>query len=210
MGNAYVRKVMKVVLGGNILSFDDPKEQHNLDFFSKNKKMYVCGWYCRNYDLTKKHQDLFIHKYSLKDIFYRENNLINKIERFKEEGCILVGVHVRRGDYKEWEGGKYYFNDDVYIKYIESLRKSIVNLYGRKCIVVVFSNENVDFCVHDEMLISKNEWYIDHHAMSKCDFLLGPPSTFTLWASYIGKTKYWHITDPSRDVLLDDFSYCTG
>lgn len=44
--------------------------------------------------------------------------------------------------------------------------------------------------------------------MSKCDYLNGPPSTFTLWASYMGRVKYYQIKDNTGNIYINDFSYC--
>ena len=33
----------------------------------------------------------------------------------------VVGVHIRRGDYKTWEGGKYYFEHQEYAEQMEAV-----------------------------------------------------------------------------------------
>jgi len=43
-----------------------------------------------------------------------------------------------------------------------------------------------------------------------CDYLIGPPSTFTLWASYVGKVKYFHLKNKSGEIAIDDFVKCVG
>ncbi|GAB1414630.1 hypothetical protein MASR2M117_00360 [Paludibacter sp.] len=45
-----------------------------------------------------------------------------------------------------------------------------------------------------------------------CDYLLGSPSTFTMWASYIGEnSKYYHTTN-RNDIPnnLSCFKVCNG
>ena len=48
----------------------------------------------------------------------------------------------------------------------------------------------------------------DHWLMSQCDYLIGPPSTFSMWASFMGKTKFYHIYSPEETITLDKFSVC--
>ena len=36
------------------------------------------------------------------------------MQKWKQQGCLLIGVHIRRGDYKEWCGGKYYYENNLY------------------------------------------------------------------------------------------------
>jgi hypothetical protein len=135
---------------------------------------------------------------------------LEKIAYLKNNKQIVVGVHIRRGDYKYWMEGKYFFNDNVYLTYMWNISKDIEKEYNKKCSFIIFSNTKISINESDNIYKSENKWYIDHYLMSKCDFLIGPPSTFTLWASYIGKVKYFHIRNDSGKVNIDDFILCEG
>jgi len=123
---------------------------------------------------------------------------------------IVVGVHIRRGDYKYWENGKYYFTDDIYQMYINNISYELNKRSNKRIKFFLFSNENINIERTEDTIISTYDWYIDQLIMSKCDYLIGPPSTFTLWASYIGKVKYYHIKDETGNINVNDFSYCIG
>ena len=43
--------------------------------------------------------------------------------------------------------------------------------------------------------------------MSQCDYLMGPPSTFTMWASFMGKVPLGIIRDRSQTLSMADFKY---
>ena len=102
----------------------------------------------------------------------------------------MVGVHIRRGEsYKEWENGRNYYADDVYLKYMSQLEKELESLYSRNVIFFIFSNDNTGIEEKGNICVSRNPWYIDQYLMSRCDYLMGPPSTFTMWSSYVGKTR---------------------
>ena len=45
----------------------------------------------------------------------------------------------------------------------------------------------------------------DQWLMSQCDYLVGPPSTFTTWASFMGKVPLLHIMGKDQKVQLCDF-----
>jgi len=91
-----------------------------------------------------------------------------------------------------------------------TLKKEVENNSNKKCFFIIFSNEDVLIKKNEYIHISKNKWYIDHFLMSKCDYLIGPSSTFTLWASYIGKVKFYHISNDSGEINLNDFKYFRG
>lgn len=71
-----------------------------------------------------------------------------------------------------------------------------------KHIFVLFSNEDLNIQHSSNVFISNEEWYVDHHIMTVCDYLIGPPSTFTLWAGYIGHAKVIHIHTDKGNVIL--------
>jgi hypothetical protein len=136
--------------------------------------------------------------------------MLKKILELKNRNIFVIGIHIRKGDYKYWNGGKYYFNEDIYLKYMQNIKNEIQNIYNRECFFIIFSNENIVINENLNIIISRNKWYIDHFLMGKCDMLIGPPSTFTLWASYIGKVKYYHIENDSGEISVDKFKFCKG
>lgn len=174
-----------------------------------HKNYYVAGWSFRVNDLTKKYQNLLASRYSIKKEYYHDNAMYNYIMGIDRSKFSLIGIHVRRGDYKYFAGGKYYFSDNVYEKYIKMM-SILVEKTGRQALFIIFSNDAVELQDSNSVRFSKNPWYVDHHLMSNCDYLLGPPSTFTLWASYIGRVKYFHLQNDGHQLSLNDFEYCYG
>ena len=179
----------------------DKKDDENLcevrllKAFKKHNTIYVAGWYFRVPNLAEKHRPEMQKQYALKPLFYNENSLYKKINALKTESYKLIGIHIRRGDYIKWKGGKYYYNDDVY----EKLMQNFSTQHGEKHAFIIFSNDNTKFKERKNLLISKEYWYIDHHLMSFCDYLFGPPSTFTFWASYVGQAKLSYIHYKKND-----------
>jgi len=173
-----------------------------LKAFDKNNCVYVGGWAFRVPELVEKHGIELRKKYTLKLDFYRENNFVKKIANYKSDGYILVGVHLRRGDYKTWKKGKYYYSDDVYKKQIESISQQLSAKGETKQIVILFSNEPLQFEQSENIFISKENWYIDHYIMAQCHYLIGPPSTFTLWASIVGNAKLFHLFESENEFKI--------
>lgn len=174
------------------------------------KCVLVHGWCFRAHHLTEKFQDYFIKKYRLLTSFHYDNTLLNFISTINKNEYTIIGVHIRKGDYRTFEDGKYYFDDHVYQTYIQRLTKIDEGPMMKKKMFIIFSNEKVNIPENENLKISKNRWYIDHLLMSRCDYLIGPPSTFTLWASYIGKNKYFHFQDNSGFIEKSSFAICHG
>ena len=120
---------------------------------------------------------------------------------------LIVGVHIRRGDYKTFIGGRFYYDDLVY----EQRMGEIVDLCkDRDVCFYLASNEEVPESLaknFNTFSIPKANTAEDLYALSKCDILLGPPSTFTGWASYLNDIPIYYIYDKEKKIeSLDSFS----
>ena len=171
-----------------------------LKALERSNTVFVSGWNFRVPELTEKHHEKIAARYSLKPEFYEKNTFYKKIVELKKEENILIGVHIRGGDYKKWLKGKYYFEDDVYEAYMNDISQKISTQTDKNQIFIIFSNDKVKFTESENLLISKESWYLDHHIMSLCDYIIGTRSTFPLWASYIGRNKFFCILDNSGKI----------
>jgi Glycosyl transferase family 11 len=175
-----------------------------------NSKILFCdGWFFRSFATTVKYrtyyQNIFnpnIDKEYLLETYLRKAN--------PEE--VIIGVHIRRGDYKYYTNGIYYYNDNTYINKIYQLI-TCLNIDNYK--IILFSDDqtlNIEEFKKNfkKVIISKGIETVDHFLMSKCDYIIGPPSTFSLWASYIGETPFYHIRNADDNISLDKFTVCNG
>lgn len=170
----------------------------------RDRLVFVGGWEFRVYDLVLKHSKSLKEKYSLKRTNKDFFNIYNKIKNYE----IVLGVHIRRNDYTKWQSGKYAFNDAVYSRVVGDF----IRLQSEEKIVALyFSDEKLNMsslCCPVDYLISKNKYYIDYQLMGKCNYLIGPPSTFTIWASFCYGVPYMHIENPQQEICLEDFKIC--
>lgn len=149
----------------------------------------------------------------LRKIFMPSETIVKSIDDlFKEgkgENVVIVGVHIRRGDYKTFIGGRFYFDDIIYI----SLMRQVEKLFPEKCVqFYVATNE----CLSEELVRSfkvlslKSEITAAHdlYALSKCDYIMGPPSTFSRWAAFINNVPLCFVWDRHQEILsIEDFDY---
>ena len=179
----FIKKIIRM-FGFRVLNFTDQFYDTSQPDFSilKNSLVFVEGWSFRVDYLTEKYKNHFQNKYSISDncirrYRYRSINNYSKISEKIDQSEICIGIHIRRGDYKEWLGGIHYYDDRVYINAMNAVKELFPN---KKIQYIMFSNEKISLNDSENVIISKNEWYIDHYLMSKCDYLIGPPSTFTM------------------------------
>jgi hypothetical protein len=117
---------------------------------------------------------------------------------------IVVGVHIRRGDYVNFRGGLFYYELGVYLEFMSKVRRLLRN---KEVGFLICSNEPVasatfsNFNAH----LGPNDLIEDMYSLARCDYLIGPPSTYTMWASYYGGVPALQIMDPVSDPTLADF-----
>ena len=99
---------------------------------------------------------------------------------------IVVGVHIRRGDYKAFRGGSLYYDDEQYLKWMKEFSASAM----RPVRFVIVSNESVDASVFAsggcDVVVASGLPQEDVITLSRCDYIMGPASTFSWWAAYYG------------------------
>ncbi len=171
------------------------------------KKYIIDSWYYRDY------QSLFKHHDKITEFFRPREDINNEIEEWCKSNiynvdAVTVGIHMRRGDYITWENGKYYFTDEEYLRYMKMLCENT----GKKIRFVLVSNEFVEINHFDEVDAIKgpakkiNDLYI----LAKCDYIMGPPSSYSWWAAYYGWKKYLTLYSKDSKITLDDFKCVEG
>jgi hypothetical protein len=112
--------------------------------------------------------------------------------RARENCDVLVGVHIRQGDYKEHLNGKYFYESEDYARI---MRETSDLFPGRKVGFLVCSNRP-----QDPQRFAGMSWMTgdghpvaDLYSLAKCDYIFGPPSTFSQWASLYGNVPLWIV-----------------
>lgn len=141
------------------------------------------------------------------DVVCRKVEMI--IERARGGGIPVVGIHIRRGDYREFADGRYFFSLDQYVGLMRQMR----NILGHKTSFLVCSNEHIDPAIFDGLnthFVPDATSVEDVYGLSLCDYILGPNSTFSMWASFFGQVPIFFVDDPYDSISLDDFEPFVG
>ena len=155
------------------------------------------------------HRDLWSYREPLRAFFElaakHRDRVTPLTERARLNCDVLIGVHVRGGDkYRQWRQGAYYYDQATYMDLIERASR-------------LFSSDRVGFlvCGNERLdLESFTEWPYtrgtgvpveDLYSLAECDYLIGPPSTFSSWASYYGDVPRYVVKDPRRPLTVEAF-----
>lgn len=169
-----------------------------------NRHALVEGWSVRYFPLLFKHLD------EMKRLFEFKAEISDKVSRYISgyNGGVRIGVHIRRGDYATWNNGRFFFDDKAFV---EKIRQLASLLGDSKITVYICGNDpglNKDYYIKElkdmKVCFPDGNPGEDLCLLSQCDYLIGPPSSFSLMATFYDKAKlYW--LGLNEDMRLEDF-----
>ena len=165
------------------------------------------GWCVRFPDLFEKYKSEILQLFAFSPAVQR--NVAEKMWG-KRGDTLRLGIHVRRGDYDRWCGGRYYYSDE---QYVEVIRQFLLLFSGKKTDIYICGNDpelNRDY--YSRLLSGEAQvCFPDGSAaedlclLSQCDYIIGPPSTFTLVASMYNDALLYWIVDPQNHLQPSSF-----
>ena len=137
-----------------------------------------------------------IVKYFTPSIKFLEN--INKpLRKLRSNTDIVVGVLIRQTDYREWNGGKYFFSSEEYIKILSNFNtKNSDKKIGY--FIATDEDQNINLFKNLNCCVRVGYPLENMYTLSKCDYLIGPPSSYIGWSAFYGNIPLFSIT--SLDV----------
>jgi len=174
---------------------------------AKTKIVLMHGWLFRDKINQNKYKELVLDTWTPNHNFLK--NINTYYNKYKVGHDILIGIHVRRGDYKRFEGGKWYFAPEQYYQKMIEI-SSLKKFEGKKIGFVICTNEKDMSLQNPENLSLFNDqrhFVEDLYLLAKCDYIVGPPSTFSLWASFYGDVPLLMIENVSTTI---DDNYFTS
>ncbi|MCS3672424.1 hypothetical protein GGQ21_003094 [Salinibacter ruber] len=112
-------------------------------------------------------------------------------ENYRKKFDRIVGLHIRHGDFRTWESGRHFFEIDTYV---DAVRKNILDSNSKTLIVAVSNTKLPDGIFPETPCVRGPGTEIgDLYALSKCDVIVGPFSTFNLWGSFFGRVPRYEM-----------------
>lgn len=190
-----------------VVSYDTPgevsaeKEKRILD----SRTVMVQGWEVRFYE------DFLTYADEIRHLFSFLPAVESAVSPLLPEGkdTLRIGLHVRRGDYARWNGGRYLFSDEQYA----AVAAKIAALHPeRKITLYICSNDpKLDIeCYRNALpnatiITPKGNPAEDLCLLSHCDLLAGAPSTYSLTAAFYHDIPLYWIENPDDTVTPESF-----
>lgn len=114
------------------------------------------------------------------------------VQRARQECDLLIGVHIRQGDYREHWDGIHFFETSQYVRLMREVAERFAPLRVGFLVCSNQAQEPTHFAglpVH----YGPGNLFQDLIALSLCDRIIGPLSTFSGWASFYGEVPLLNI-----------------
>lgn len=160
-----------------------------LDAERSTRFLCLVGWSFRNAVTLERHRGVVQSFFALKAKY---GDAVKRIVGEARRGADhLVGIHIRRTDYKNYLNGKYFFPLEVYRRVMRDIQ---AQLPGHTRFLVC-SDSGVDLAFFSglDIAFSSGHPVEDNYALSACDYIAGPPSSYSAWASFYGDTPLFFI-----------------
>ena len=148
----------------------------------------------------------------LKRIFRPKTEIVEKgkriIKQLKEETDIVIGVHIRRGDYATWNEGRFFYELEDYYQFMLRIQE----LYKDKRVgFIISSNEDFSLEIFKQCKCCRfgkepSGAILDLYTLSICDYIIGPFSSYSRWASFIGEVPLCFLETREQQFINESFS----
>jgi hypothetical protein len=162
----------------------------------KNRCLLFNGFIFHEYFLSHESINFKIRKSFLPSSEYEK--LINEpICKLRKKNEVLCGVLVRQTDYRTWNDGKCFYSS---MKYAKILNDTKIAFKNKTLSFFIATDEKQDHELYEglDFIIRVGHPIENLYSLSKCDFLIGPPSSYVAWASLYGNIPLFTITDQFR------------
>ncbi len=182
--------------------FDDISSVNNIELEAL-KKSWLCTvkvWRFRSNCLIKNDRGL------IKEIFTPTPDILYKCRQFIKQlnADIVVGVHIRWGDYKT-EAPSFFHSIEIYKTRMLEAQK----LFPEKkvgFIVCSEESEMIDELKELNCIYPQSNAITDLYTLAQCNYLIATSSTFSGWASYWGEVGLFTINNEHKKIVsLADF-----
>ena len=188
----------------------DTKEEGDIDLngeifgkcLASGKLLLPMGWKFSDYAGIRKHREEIARYFT--PVAPVRKPVKALIARARAMGDLLVGVHIRQEDYRSWKNGIHFYETGRYAQWMSEI---VDTNPGKRVVFLVCASDALEEVLFRGIPYLKGPGFPagDLHALSLCDKIIGPPSTFSAWASYHGGVPLCVLRDKSASVASENF-----
>jgi hypothetical protein len=118
---------------------------------------------------------------------------------------VLIGLFARRGDYRKFFDGRFYYPWSDYARWA---REAMDHYPGKRVVIVAAGDDPIPIEAFEGLPVvlttgsvnSGGHWLESFLELAHCDILLGPPSTFVACAAFYGDKPWWPLRSAGQSL----------
>lgn len=169
--------------------------------------LFVRGSGFRDPEMVRKHAEEIREFFRIPE--QNQRNIDELIARARQDTDVLVGIHIRHGVLHFESTRRHFYPTRRYAEFMDQL----IELFpGRRVSFLLCSDWPQDPATFSRFNITFGTGDVveDLYAFARCDYLVGIPSTFTMWASFYGKVPLSFIRSFDQRLSWADFATVEG
>ena len=185
--------------GQLIILLETPEVQAQIE---DARVVFVYGWIFRAPGAVQKHAEAVRAYFRPIEAYERISS--EAVAPLRRGADVVIGVHIRQGDYRGWRKGRCFFTLPQYAGWMRELAEQFP---GKKVAFLVCSDEprRSEEFPGLSIGIGPGSPMGDVYALAKCDYILGTLSSFSQWASFYGNKPLYQVRDGSDHLDLGKF-----
>ena len=169
------------------------------------RSYYAYGWPFYDLEALRKQAPLIRRHFAPNEAL--KNEVEERIRTFRTQGhTMIVGVHIRRRDYAIWRNGEFYYEDETYKDKMDQMNRLLAPKHGRVQFLI-FSDEKINMSRYPDrnydVLEASGSAIQDFYMLSRCDYIISPPSSFSGLASFLGNVPRFIIVNRDEEVTSE-------
>lgn len=183
----------------DVCDLSDPEV---ISLLRRRNLVFMQGWKFRSEAALARHTGAI--REFFRPLAEHRANIAALIARARADTDILVGVHIRHGIIN-FANARHHWNPPE--KYADMMGQVQSFFPGKQVTFLICSDAQQDPEVFSQYrhFFGTGHLIEDLYAFAECDYLFGPPSTFTLWASFYGEVPLRFVSGSSTTLRLEDF-----
>jgi hypothetical protein len=171
---------------------------------------WLIGWRIASWPLVRKHGDAIRRHLAVRDELAAPGYRL--VEEARREADVVIGVLCRQTDYRVFLGGRFFIDQPSMARKLNA----VAAMYpGKRVVFVLTSDEPIEtshFSALTHRVATGSQGMGGHFvesiaALSRCDLVVGAPSTFAAWAAFLGAKPYLPLLlnrEPDASHILKD------
>lgn len=170
-------------------------------FAGQQKVVFLCGWRFHDFDAIIEYGNKV--RTFFQPLPQYKAAMAAPINALRSRADIIIGIAIRHGDYRSFQGGRYFFCVDGYVRLMHRLSALFP---AKKTGFYICSDEDQDTsCFNDLIFFFSPCQPFDLFHLALCDFIVSPPSSFAGSAAFLGNVPLLFVKNIDDNVALSDF-----